>query len=172
MDPSKLLRAKASSQALQQSPSRPAASPAVNPDDLRLPKLKNGPDADVFVKNADPAKAPANPPVERADKAPDTHFSGGKIVQPLNHDGAHDVAPAKTSLAEKLFGSVPRNEGNQFSQARLNMTKKPASTGLSSLLLSIAGLGGLSACVAGPAALLAKPGLVNQLVTVLPAKLP
>jgi hypothetical protein len=161
-DPFKLPRA----DALQQSPARAATSPVLNADDLRLPRLKNGPDADVFESKA---KAPANPPVSRVEKAPDTHFAGGKIVPPLNND----VAPTKTSLAEKVFGSMPQSTANRFSEAKLAMAKKPApSSGLASLLLSFASLGALTSLVVGPAALIAKPGLMNHVVASLPTRLP
>lgn len=168
MDPFKLMR----TDALQKSPSRPAANPAVNSDAFRLPKLHNGPDGDVFVKRTSPNAASTDRVISRQpDKAPEPHFFGGKIV-PAAHDERNPLALSKPSLVETLFGRLPRIGSNPSSEAKLNMAKKPMPSGPLAVLSSVVSLGALTSLVAGPAALIAKPGLLNHLVASLPAKLP
>jgi hypothetical protein len=169
INPYNLLR----TEALQQSPSRPTAAPVGNANEFQLPRLKNGPDADVFVKRSAPnVESMERVAGSRAENVPNTHFSGGKIVPAVRNERALLTPDKPPSLNEKLFGSLPSNMTNQFSEAKLNMAKKPVQSGLSSTLLSFGSLGALASVVAGPALLVANPGVINPAVASLSTRLP
>lgn len=77
-----------------------------------------------------------------------------------------------SAFADTLVGTAQKPSHNLFSAAKVNAPKKLEQSGLTSMLLSAAGLGSLGALVVGPAALVAKPGLVNSVTSTLPTQLP
>jgi hypothetical protein len=90
----------------------------------------------------------------------------------LPNESVQPRSGANTAFAETLAGKIHKPTANLFSGANVNPVKKSEPSGLASMLLSMASLGSLASMVAGPAALVAKPGLLNSVASTLPSHLP